>query len=102
MLEELESYQMTPEQEELLDKWIEAELALFQNTTTSGYRGLGWWQCCEAIKKLEMCVRHYYKHEQATWDECWIKYWRNTIDWKYKLHSISKIIKFEGKEYVLY
>jgi hypothetical protein len=41
-LEELESHRIIPEQEELLDKWIKAELALFQNITTPKHRGLRW------------------------------------------------------------
>jgi hypothetical protein len=99
--EELESYRMTAEQGKLLDEWIEEELASFKDTTTPGHRGLGWWQCCEATKKPEMCARHYHEHERATRDECWTKYWRNAMDWECELHPIPGTIEFEGKKYIL-
>jgi hypothetical protein len=99
--EELELYGMTPEQEGMLDRWIEEELSSFRDTTTPGHRGLGWWQCCEATQGQEMCARHHHEHEQATHHECWTKYWRNAKNWECDLHPIPSTIEFEGKEYLL-
>jgi hypothetical protein len=54
----LESYEMTTEQEEELDQWINKELAAFRDSATHNHRGLSWWQCCKARGCTYMCSKY--------------------------------------------